>query len=495
MKKRDKMKGKKGYAILALVIAISFITVLTWHDLVQASYKTKENAGSTSFPNNDKYTYVEVKGPSGTSTLKLQVTHSGSACKNYSFDNASRTLNIKQVSASNPNPYGLKLSTTSVKTTKSHSGSYSWISVKVKYTVPAHQKYNNVTYDTPSSQSHKLTKTPDHSTKEQTDFETTIGLSAYDTGVAPYKKPSDQKYYRYYDCKVTINLNKTQYKVTYKGNNGTIASADSTKSFACGSKLTFPVANRTGYTLTGWKDTANSTGMSYTTNSTICGKALTLHAQWKANQYKIHYNSNGGSGTMNDSTVTYDGSFTLPKNTFTNNGYQFLGWSKTKDGDVAAYEDQEAIKYQMASDLTLYAIWGNGQYKISFMPNGAQADAKSIPVKTGESYTIPSGLFTRKGYTFVGWAKTPDAVRADYTNGAAVSDLTDVGKTIKLYAIWKKNDGSINKTNIIHDEGMFTGDIEIEGQNGTGYSHAHTDSEYANIDKTDAPGYFTDRYR
>ena len=187
--------------------------------------------------------------------------------------------------------------------------------------------------------------------------------------------------------------------MTYKGNNGTIASADSTKSFACGSKLTFPVANRTGYTLTGWKDTANSTGMSYTTNSTICGKALTLYAQWKANQYKIHYNSNGGSGTMNDSTVTYDGSFTLPKNTFTNNGYQFLGWSKTKDGDVAAYEDQEAIKYQTASDLTLYAIWGNGQYKISFMPNGAQADAKIIPVKTGESYTIPSGLFTRKGYT------------------------------------------------------------------------------------------------
>ena len=112
MKKMHKMKGKKGYAILALVIAISFITVLTWNNLVQASYKTKENAGSTSFPNNDKYTYVEVKGPSGTSTLKLQVTHSGSACKNYSFDNASRTLNIKQVSASNPNPYGLKLSTT-----------------------------------------------------------------------------------------------------------------------------------------------------------------------------------------------------------------------------------------------------------------------------------------------------------------------------------------------------------------------------------------------
>ncbi len=50
MKKMHKMKGKKGYAILALVIAISFITVLTWNNLVQASYKTKENAGKYIIP-------------------------------------------------------------------------------------------------------------------------------------------------------------------------------------------------------------------------------------------------------------------------------------------------------------------------------------------------------------------------------------------------------------------------------------------------------------
>lgn len=486
-------KNKKWYSILALSMVISFIAVLAWHHSVEAKYVTIENAGSTSFPNNNEYTYVKVTGPSGTSTMSLKITHSGSACKNYSFDNASRTLNIKQVSVSNPDPYKLKLSTTSVKTSKSYSDDYSWMHFKVKYTVPAHEKYNSVSYDAPYSQVQQLTNTPGHKTTEQTDFETTVGFSAYNTGVAPYKNPTTKKYFRYYNCKVTINLKKDSYTVNYKENNGSVGAAS--KSFACGSKLTFPTANRTGYTLTGWKDTANSSGTSYTTNSTVCGKGLTLYAQWKANQYKIHYNANGGSGTMSDSTVAYDSSFTLPKNTFTNNGYQFLGWSKTKDGDVAAYEDQKKFKYQMASDLTLYAIWGNGQYKISFMPNGAQANAKIIPVKTGESYTIPSGLFTRKGYTFVGWAKTSDAVRADYTNGVAVSDLTDVGKTIKLYAIWKKNDGSINKTNIIHDEGMFTGDIEIEGQNGTGYSHAHTDSEYANIDKIDAPGYFTDRYR
>ena len=409
--------------------------------------------------------------------------------------------------------YGLKVDKQTVYSEANGGGNYSLMTIKIKYLLPAHEQYrssNSITYDYPtfsdSSKNMTLTSTGNtgfvknagHDTKEQ--WKTvSIRVSTRLVGVASV----DRGGWKTYDwCSINFNLEHPAGILTFNGNKGQLRqSTTAAWSNTVSKKLNdrdkyggLPEASRQGYTFTGFYTTSSGTGGSSVDKNTQFCRSCTVYAQWKANQYKIHYNSNGGSGTMNDSTVTYDGSFTLPKNTFTNNGYQFLGWSKTKDGDVAAYEDQEAIKYQTASDLTLYAIWGNGQYKISFMPNGAQADAKIIPVKTGESYTIPSGLFTRKGYTFVGWAKTPDAVRADYTNGTAVSDLTDAGKTIKLYAIWKKNDGSINKTNIIHDEGMFTGDIEIEGQNGTGYSHAHTDSEYANIDKTDAPGYFTDRY-
>ncbi len=64
--------------VLTPAVVISFIAVLAWHNSVQAAYTTESNAGTSSFPTNNKYTYVEVKGPSGTSTLKLQVTHSGS---------------------------------------------------------------------------------------------------------------------------------------------------------------------------------------------------------------------------------------------------------------------------------------------------------------------------------------------------------------------------------------------------------------------------------
>lgn len=49
--------------------------------------------------------------------------------------------------------------------------------------------------------------------------------------------------------------------------------------------------------------------------------------------------------------------------------------------------------------------------------------------------------------------------------------------------------------NIIHDDGMFNGSIELEGQNGTGFSRDHVDSEYGRIDKEGQPGYFTNRYK
>ena len=74
-----------------------------------------------------------------------------------------------------------------------------------------------------------------------------------------------------------------------------------------------------------------------------------------------------------------------------------------------------------------------------------------------------------------------------------VKDLAEDGENIKLYEIWNKKDGSFNTTNIIHDQDMFTGDIEIEGGNQTEYDSTHTDSEYARIDKEGKPGYFTDQ--
>lgn len=44
-----------------------------------------------------------------------------------------------------------------------------------------------------------------------------------------------------------------------------------------------------------------------------------------------------------------------------------------------------------------------------------------------------------KGYTFAGWARTKTATSAEFTNGKRVQDLAASGKTLVLYAVWKKN--------------------------------------------------------
>lgn len=70
----------------------------------------------------------------------------------------------------------------------------------------------------------------------------------------------------------------------------------------------------------------------------------------------------------------------------------------------------------------------------------------------------------------------PNAIKAKYTDRQAVNTLCDAGQTCELYAVWKKTDGSFDTHNIIHDDGMFNGSIELEGQNGTGFSRDHVDS-------------------
>lgn len=69
----------------------------------------------------------------------------------------------------------------------------------------------------------------------------------------------------------------------------------------------------------------------------------------------ITYNSNGGSGEMNNQIV-YTSNFNLSENVFTKPGYNFIGWSTSRDGDVL-YRDCESIDGSVKDDIVLYAIY------------------------------------------------------------------------------------------------------------------------------------------
>lgn len=77
-------------------------------------------------------------------------------------------------------------------------------------------------------------------------------------------------------------------------------------------------------------------------------------AHFHPQQYTLHFNANGGEGTMGNLTYTHGQDQSLTKCGFTRAGYAFLGWATAADGGVA-YHDQQSLS--ITRDTTLYAVW------------------------------------------------------------------------------------------------------------------------------------------
>ncbi len=72
-------------------------------------------------------------------------------------------------------------------------------------------------------------------------------------------------------------------------------------------------------------------------------------------EYRITFNANGGSGTMDSMVVKVGDPVTLARGQFTKGEEQFTGWNTKPDYTGDIYTDED--KFTPGSDLTLYAQW------------------------------------------------------------------------------------------------------------------------------------------
>ena len=80
--------------------------------------------------------------------------------------------------------------------------------------------------------------------------------------------------------------------------------------------------------------------------------------------YNINFNANGGTGTMDSVEVSTTGTYTLPRNEFTREKYEFKEWNTKADGTGTSYSDLGKVNpYNDKQNVTLYAIW-QGEEKI-----------------------------------------------------------------------------------------------------------------------------------
>ena len=149
----------------------------------------------------------------------------------------------------------------------------------------------------------------------------------------------------------------------------------------------------------------------------------------------IAFDANEGTGSMEPQTVTRGAKTGLVGCAFTREGYDFSGWNTQADGNGTSYEDKATVT--LADDLTLYAQWKRHTYKITFVPNARRVNGRMEPQEVTEGTDTPlsPNIFTRKGYTFVGWNTQPDGKGTDYSDKAVVNLKED----LKLYAKWKEN--------------------------------------------------------
>ena len=195
--------------------------------------------------------------------------------------------------------------------------------------------------------------------------------------------------------------------------------------------------------------------------------------------FTLSFNANADdvSGSMSSLTVKEsEVTASIPKNTYTRQGYEFAGWNVKADGSGKSYSESDSITVK--NDLTLYAQWAR-IVTITFVKNTPKVQAEN-PTETeqnteeettepttdstaseettsltgvqGKEFTFPKDTFTAEGYKIYSWNTKREGGKSGkaYTAGSkyvlGANDFT-------VYAQWKIDNGSFIVTFRCPDDG------------------------------------------
>ena len=202
------------------------------------------------------------------------------------------------------------------------------------------------------------------------------------------------------------------YDISYKLNGGTLDEAPTNYNIES-EDIIIPSPKKVGYSFIGWTTPDNKEPkIDYKISTGSIGdKELT--ANYEPITYYISYNSSEGQGEMDKQEFAYNQTSKLNKNQFTKEGYTFIGWSTSIDGDVM-FNDESEISNLSSKDkdvITLYAKWEIIKLNVKYYDLFG-ALLKSETVEYGNKSVAPEDMFI-DGYTFEGWNPSLGVIRED----------------------------------------------------------------------------------
>lgn len=178
--------------------------------------------------------------------------------------------------------------------------------------------------------------------------------------------------------------------------------------------------------------------------------------------YVLQYHANNGTTekTLDSETpAVAKKKVTINGNPFHKEGYTFLGWNTSADGNGESF-GPGAVITMSAQDMNLYAQWGKPgtilkkqyEYALTYHSNNKkkqeQPDSETRCL-AGTILTLDSNMFSYEGYRFLGWSETPEGTVLLQPETSFQMPKKDV----HLYACWEKID---NVTLIYHSNFINT---------------------------------------
>ena len=121
---------------------------------------------------------------------------------------------------------------------------------------------------------------------------------------------------------------------------------------------------------------------------------------------------------------------------------------KTMDIAMSSISDVKGLwylsgRYQGVAgfdNVRIYEAAASQKYSVCYSPNHVAAGTtiETQEFTVDESQKLKKNEFTRDGYEFIGWSKTPDGA-VDYKDEQSVKNLAEATEAVVLYAVWKED--------------------------------------------------------
>jgi hypothetical protein len=215
------------------------------------------------------------------------------------------------------------------------------------------------------------------------------------------------------------------FTVNFDSKGGSIVPSETVKKYSKATRPVPPTQNGNGFN--GWYKESGCITL-YDFNAPVT-EVITLYAGWTATYYTVTFVDGDTTTTQN---IGHNGNASDPG--LINTGHSGK-WYKEPD----LINEWNFNVDVVTGNISLYVKWTLNTYTVVFDPNGGTGSMTNQPFTYGTAQNLTNNAFTRSGFSFTGWAMSPNGTAA-YTNGQSVINLTATANgTVTLYAVWTAN--------------------------------------------------------